>query len=86
MSEDIIIEDRIEQAFRTHPWRGLIPVEEAIADAIRYRQSLCTEDRKVYDQQILSGRHPSKALETVEILSGRDMPQGAETTKEPVAK
>ena len=35
MNKDEVIESKIEQAFRSRPWRGIISVEEAIADAVR---------------------------------------------------
>ena len=79
MAKNDNIEPRIEQAFRAHPWRGILSLEEAIADAIRYRCELSEQDRQLYDQQILAGRHPVKALETIEILSGRDQAHGQET-------
>jgi len=81
MREDRIIEAKIEQTFRSKPWRGMISLEEAIADDIRYRLSLNEEDRRLYDEQILLGRHPIKVPETVEIVSGRDKPHGSETEK-----
>jgi len=78
MDKSDSIETMIERAFRSNPWRGVISVEEAIADAIRYRCELNQQDRTVYDEQILAGRHPIKALETVEILSGRNQPEGTD--------
>jgi hypothetical protein len=79
MMEERIIEAKIEQTFRSKPWVGGISVEEAIANAIRYRRNLSEEDRRLYDEQIRLGRHPIKALETVEIVSGRDQPHGSES-------
>jgi hypothetical protein len=85
MMDDRVIEARIEQAFRSKPWRGIISIEEAIADAISYRRGLNEEDRRLYDEQILLGRHPIKVLETVEIVSGCDKPHGGETEETAVA-
>jgi hypothetical protein len=76
MEKNDSIEILIERAFRANPWRGIISVEEAIADAVRYRCELSEQDRKVYDEQVLAGRHPIKAMETGEILAGRNQPHG----------
>lgn len=72
MNHDQMIEAKIEELFRQRPWGGVISLEEAIAYAIAYRRGLSETDRQVYDKQILLGRHPSKAMETVEIVSGRE--------------
>jgi hypothetical protein len=86
ISEDSIIHATIEKAFRTHPWRGVISVEQAIADAIAYRAGLNPVERARYDEQVVAGRHPIKALETIEILGGRDVPHGSPTREEVVIK
>lgn len=76
--KDNMAETQIEQAFSANAWLGLISLEEAIADAIAYRRGLSVEERQVYDTQLELGRHPVSALETVEMLSGRQQPQGSE--------
>jgi hypothetical protein len=84
MQDDRVIEAKVAQLFRCYPWRGAITVDEAITDAIAYRKALSGPDRQFYDAQILSGRHPSKALEATEIQSGRDLPQSGEAVRDPV--
>jgi hypothetical protein len=85
MNHEDRIHRKIAELFHQYPWRGLISVEEAIADAIRYRSQLCDADRALYDEQIELGVHPCAALQTVEVVSGRDRPHGSEPAREPAA-
>lgn len=72
------LERLIAERYHQFPWYGGITIEEAIRGSIRYRQGLSEADRQLFDEQIMLGRHPIKALETVEIVSGRDKPHGSE--------
>lgn len=71
MNQEEIILSKIEELFRTRPWAGVISLDEAIADAQTYRAGLDTEEKAAFDEQILLGIHPSRAIEAVELMSGR---------------
>ncbi len=71
MRDNEIVKAKIEALFRAHSWTGAIPLEEAVADALAYRANLLPPDRDAFDEQIMAGIHPYRAIEAIELMSGR---------------
>lgn len=71
MNNSDTIHSKMEEMFCTRPWRGVVSVDEALAYAIHYRDCLPPAEQELYDEQILSGRHPSNAQELIEIMRER---------------
>lgn len=71
-----MIERLVETAYRQHPWLGASSLEEAIAATIQYRRNLDAADQELFDAQIRQGRYPAAVIETIEIVTGRNEPQG----------
>ncbi len=71
MNNEELIISKMEEMFRARPWRGVVSVDEAIVHAIQYREGLPSAEQELYDEQILSGRHPSNAQELLEIMRER---------------
>ena len=76
MMNDEVANKRIAELFRSLPWQGVAPLEEAIRQAQEYRIGLSADERLVFDEEIAEGQHPSYAMHLVELMSERE----AETT------
>jgi hypothetical protein len=72
MNHDEQVEAKIAAKYKAQPWLGVCSVEEAIQSAILYRCGLSGEERRQYDEAILEGWHPERAMTAVEYASGRD--------------
>ena len=81
MTRDEQVEATIEEKYRSRPWLGSAPIEDAIQDAIQYRRTLSPEERAMYDDAILNGWYPERAMETVEYAAGRDNLSQARTRR-----
>lgn len=68
MTTDEQVRAKMAETFRVRPWAGFLPKEEVLAQLLCYRDSLPDEEKALYDEQILSGRHPSTAAETLELM------------------
>lgn len=73
MNTDKQIRAKMKETFRTSPWDGVISKEEALAQLICYRDGLSEEERRLYDEHILRGHHPSNAAHLLELMRDTGM-------------
>ena len=71
MNRDQAIRAKIEELYCLRPWAGVVPIQEAIAEAWSYRLGLDEQERQSFDEQIEMDIHPAIAMETMERLAGR---------------
>jgi hypothetical protein len=87
MNHDDKIREICEQLFCTQPWSGVISTEEAMSEIWHQRMELNETDRQLFDDQVSMGIHPVRAMEAVELISGRvPSRMHRERTTAPVAK
>ena len=72
MNQDEQVETQIAEKYRSQPWLGVCSVEEVVQSAIGYRRGLCDEERRQYDEAILAGWHPERAMTALEYTAGQD--------------
>ncbi len=73
MTPDQIIEQPIEENYRSRPWLGVVPVERAIAAAIDYRHSLTADKQHLFDEAILKGWLPERAIDLIEYVADQGL-------------
>jgi hypothetical protein len=72
MDHDQQGEVKIAERYKVQRWLGVCSVEEAIQYAIEYRRALCDQERRQYDEAVLSGWDPERAMKGTEYAAGRD--------------
>ena len=73
MTTDKQVRAKMEETFRTSSWEGFISKEEALAQLICYRNELNEQERRLYDEHILRGHHPSNAAQLLELMRDAGM-------------
>lgn len=71
---------RIENNLQYFALRGIARKSGDLEACLRYRQGLLASEQQIFDDLVQEGTFAGSAAELVEVMSGREQPQGTVKT------
>ncbi len=71
MNDEQMIEQKIEENYCSRTWLGVVPIERAIEAAIEYRHRRSGERQRLFDEAMMNGWLPERAIDMIEYATDR---------------